>query len=79
MQVPADLYTQSPKRFDPTPIELDYPWLSQTESDACGRNQIDNVKVNVSLALKGWHVGLKLERMIATASGSVAFDWAISI
>lgn len=62
MQVPADLYTQSPKRFDPTPIELDYPmgYLKRKVMPA-GAIKIDNVKVNVSLALKGWHVGLKLE------------------
>ena len=62
MQVPADLYTQSTRSFDATPIELDYPlgYLKRKVMPG-GAIKIENVKVNVSLALRGWHVGLKLE------------------
>jgi hypothetical protein len=62
MQVPADLYTQSTRRFDATPIELDYPidYLKRMVMTG-GAIKIENVRVNVSVALKGWHVGLKLE------------------
>ena len=62
MQVPADLYTQSTRRFDATPIELDYPidYLKRMVMTG-GGIKIENVRVNVSVALKGWHVGLKLE------------------
>jgi transposase InsO family protein len=62
MQVPADLYTQSTRRFDATQIELDYPidYLKRMVTTG-GSIRIENVRVNVSVALKGWHVGLKLE------------------
>jgi transposase InsO family protein len=62
MQVPADLYTQSTRRFDATQIELDYPidYLKRMVTTG-GSIRIENVRVNVSVALKGWHVVLKLE------------------
>jgi hypothetical protein len=62
MQVPADLYTHSTRNFDKTPIELDYPlgYLKRKVMPG-GAIKIENVKVNISLALRGWHVGLKLE------------------
>jgi putative transposase len=54
MQVPADLYTQSTRRFDTTPIELDYPidYLKRMVMTG-GAIKIENVRVNVSVALKG--------------------------
>ena len=47
---------------DATPIELDYPidYLKRMVMTG-GGIKIENVRVNVSVALKGWHVGLKLE------------------
>jgi putative transposase len=62
MQVPADLYTQSTRRFDATPIELDYPieYLKRMVTTG-GSIKLENIRVNISVALKGWHVGLKLE------------------
>ena len=62
MQVPADLYTNSTRSFDSTPIELDYPidYLKRKVMNG-GSIKIENIRVNVSVALKGWHVGLKLE------------------
>lgn len=62
MQVPADLYAESTRRFDKTPIELDYPidYLKRKVMPG-GSIKIENKKINVSLALGGWHVGLKFE------------------
>lgn len=62
MQVPADLYLQSKRRFDPNPIELDYPvdYLKRLVMTS-GAIKIENCRICVSVALRGWHVGLKLE------------------
>jgi transposase InsO family protein len=62
MQVPAALYTKSTRRFDSTPIELDFAidYLKRMVMTG-GAIKVENVRVNVSVALKGWHVGLKLE------------------
>lgn len=62
MQVPAAIYTKSTRRFDSTPIELDFAidYLKRMVMTG-GAIKVENVRVNVSVALKGWHVGLKLE------------------
>ena len=62
MRFPADLYKRSSRRFDGSPIELDYPMeYMKRKVTTGGTVKIENVRVSVSTALKGWHVGLKPE------------------
>lgn len=63
MRVPADLYTKSTRTFDASLIELDYPndHLKRLVTKA-GTIKFENVCFGISVALRGWHVGLKAEQ-----------------
>ena len=63
MRVPADLYTKSTRTFDASLIELDYPndHLKRLVTKA-GTIKFENVCFGISVALRGWHVGLKPEQ-----------------
>jgi putative transposase len=61
MRVPNDVYEPSPRRFDPSPIELEYPssYLVRKVKNT-GSVSIRGVSVNVTEALRGLDVGLEL-------------------
>jgi putative transposase len=60
MRVPSEVYRESPRPFDPTPAELEYPagYLVRKVT-AHGGVKVANRRVNVSSALGGWEVGLE--------------------
>ena len=62
MQVPSELYQKSNRKYDSSTIELDYPlgYLKRLVK-ASGTIKLQNVCVNISTALAGWHIGLKPE------------------
>ena len=60
MRRPAELYIKSERRFDPTPVVLEYPqgyWRRQVKPNGCIK--ISNRWVFVSSAIVGWDVGLQ--------------------
>jgi putative transposase len=60
MRVPQDVYHTSPRRFDPTPVELGYPKeYSVRKVNYIGRVKIHSQLVNISLALRGQQIGLE--------------------
>jgi transposase InsO family protein len=60
MRVPKDAYQSSPRKFDPAPVELAYPgeYLVRKVNGG-GSVKIHNTRVNVSVALRGFDVGLQ--------------------
>jgi transposase InsO family protein len=60
MRVPHDLYSSSPRKFDPNPRALSYPgeYLIR-KVNANGSVRIRSQPINVSLALRGFDVGLQ--------------------
>jgi transposase InsO family protein len=60
MRVPADLYQPSERAWDKNFNALDYPagFLKRKVNHA-GTIGIEGIKITVSTALAGWHVGLK--------------------
>ena len=66
MQVPADLYRPSKRRFEPGEIALHYPleYLTRRVSPR-GIVSVRNVKVRVSEALAGWDIGLRPEKQVS--------------
>ena len=60
MRVPQDVYQTSPRRFDPTPVELRYPKeYSVRKVNRRGHAKIHSQLVNISLALVGQQIGLE--------------------
>jgi transposase InsO family protein len=60
MQVPAQFYSKSSRRFDPSAIELVYPSdYLRRKADKRGAIKFSNRRIAVSLAVAGWEVGLK--------------------
>ncbi len=62
MQVPADLYVPSPRRFEADELVLEYPaeYLRRHVGPS-GAIKVHNIRIPVSEALAGWDVGLKYE------------------
>ncbi len=60
MRVPHDVYHVSPRKFDPTPVELVYPreYLVR-KVNRNGSVKIHKAAVNVSAALRGFPIGLE--------------------
>jgi transposase InsO family protein len=60
MRVPHDIYHSSPRKFDPTPVELVYPreYLVR-KVNSIGSVKIHKTAVNVSAALRGFPIGLE--------------------
>lgn len=60
MRRPAELYTKSARRFDPRPVELEYPadylWRRVTR---VGCIKLCNRLIRISEAVSGWQVGLQ--------------------
>ncbi len=60
LRAPREVYTPSPRRFDPTPVELVYPTTHLVRKvNATGSVKIHCVPVGVSQALSGLQVGLE--------------------
>ncbi len=60
MRVPRDVYQTSPRKFDPAPVELVYPnqYLVR-KVNSIGSVKIHKAAVNVSVALRGFPIGLE--------------------
>jgi transposase InsO family protein len=60
MRVPGDVYHTSPRKFDPTPVEVVYPrgYLVR-KVNSIGSVKIRNAAVKVSAALHGFPIGLE--------------------
>lgn len=60
MRVPHDVYQTSPRKFDPTPVEMVYPreYLVR-KVNSIGSVKIHKTAVNVSAALRGFPIGLE--------------------
>jgi transposase InsO family protein len=60
MRVPHEVYQESPRKFDPTPVELVYPpgYLVR-QVGGTGSVKLHNRRINVSLALRGLTIGLQ--------------------
>jgi transposase InsO family protein len=60
MQLPAELYAKSERRFNPRPVELEYPagyWRRRVTRVGCIK--IANRLIRISAAISGYHVGLQ--------------------
>jgi transposase InsO family protein len=63
MRVPAELYQNSPRRYEPGEVELEYPLGNlRRRVSSMGAIRLQSVRVSVSEALAGWDVGLQPER-----------------
>jgi transposase InsO family protein len=60
MRVPKDVYQPSSRKYDPAPVELEYP-LDYTirKIASTGEVKMANRRVTISVALSGWEVGLQ--------------------
>lgn len=60
MRVPHEVYHASPRKYDPAPVELVYPnsYLVRKVSST-GSVRLHQTGINVSLALRGFDVGLE--------------------
>lgn len=60
MKIPAEVYQPSPRAYDPTALELGYPagFLVRRVMGQ-GAIKLCNVRINLSLALAGYDVGLE--------------------
>jgi transposase InsO family protein len=60
MKVPAELYVKSPRRYNPQPVELEYPpeyWRRRVTRSGCIK--LGGRLISISVAVSGWHVGLQ--------------------
>lgn len=60
MRRPAELYTKSERRYDPRPVELEYPadYLRRRVTRV-GCIKVCNRLIRISTAVSGWHLGLQ--------------------
>jgi transposase InsO family protein len=60
MRVPSDVYQPSLRKFDPAPVELEYPrGLLVRKVARSGNIKIRKTPINVSMALGGFEIGLE--------------------
>lgn len=60
MRTPAEIYACSPRRYDPTAVELSYPaGFVKRHIGAAGQVKVRNTRISVSTALAGYDVGLE--------------------
>lgn len=60
MRVPADLYSKSPRAYDPTPPQLTYdPDCIPRKVNSAGLIRLRGEHIRISSALVGWDVGLR--------------------
>ncbi len=58
MKVPADFYQPSSRRYEGTPETLDYGGMEVRLVARDGTIKYEGVKYPISIAIRGWHVGL---------------------
>ena len=66
MRCPGELYVASPRKYEGTSEDLEYPQMCSRLVDSCGKISLDGERLFLTTALAGWSVGLKpinLERM----------------
>lgn len=60
MRVPREFYADSPRRFDPSPIELVYPPEHVVRKvGPKGEVKFQSQRLSISTALSGWEIGLQ--------------------
>jgi putative transposase len=59
MRCPAELYTASPRKYQGTPEDLEYPQMCARRVSSDGAIRIDGQQLFLSSALAGWSIGLK--------------------
>ncbi len=60
MRVPGEVYRRSERSYAPEPIELTYPaGFIPRKVNAAGNIKVDGIRVRITSAIAGWHVGLK--------------------
>lgn len=60
MCVPRNVYQSSPRKYDPAPVELEYPiGYAIRKVTRLGHLKLANRRINISAALGGCHVGLE--------------------
>lgn len=60
MRVPSQVYRKSSRSYDQEAVELEYPVeYHRRRVGRSGCIRIDNCKINISVAVAGWDIGLK--------------------
>jgi putative transposase len=59
MRCPGEIYTPSPRKYEGTPEDLQYPQMCSRRVSAHGTIKLDNQSLFLSRALAGWSIGLK--------------------
>ncbi len=59
MKCPAQVYQNSPRRYEGTPEDLDYPGLDSRKVNKVGSLRWHTATLFISASLAGWSVGLK--------------------
>jgi putative transposase len=59
MRCPGEVYVSSPRKYEGTPEELEYPQMCSRRVSAHGTIKLDSQSLFLSTALAGWSVGLK--------------------
>lgn len=59
MRTPGELYICSERKYEGTPVELQYPQMCSRRVSAPGTIKLDGQSLFLSSALAGWTVGLK--------------------
>ena len=59
MRCPGELYLASPRKYEGTPEDLDYPQMCTRRVCAKGTIKLDGQRLFLSTSLAGWSVGLK--------------------
>jgi transposase InsO family protein len=59
MRCPGELYVASPRKYEGTPEDLEYPQMCSRRVSSCGMIKVDGETLFLSKALGGWSVGLK--------------------
>ena len=57
-KTPSEVYDNSPRSWDGTPADIDYPNMMTRRVSPRGRIKIDGVSILISSALAGWSIGL---------------------
>jgi putative transposase len=59
MRCPGEVYVASPRKYEGTPEDLEYPQMCSRRVNARGAIRLDGELIFLSNALAGWSVGLK--------------------
>lgn len=59
MATPAEVYSKSPRAYEGTPADIEYPGMITRKVHRAGHIAIENIRIAVSRSLAGWSIGLK--------------------